>query len=232
MFAWPAVTAEGVGVWIAAGLTLAVLSAALGENRVSRIGMALLAGAAVGYAGAVAGRAVLWPRLQLVWADPLGHWPLLIWFFLGLLLLARGFSSASWLSNLSLAYLFGVGAALAMGGALMGTLVPQVMAATRAGARGGWWLAANALIIAVGTGGVLFRFAYTGWSGGGTASSTLSASLGKAWARLTGAWGSVGYGFILVAMGALFAGAALTALALLASRLEFLVIDWLHLAAR
>lgn len=225
MFGWPAVTAEGAGVWIAAGLTLAVLSAALGENRVSRIGMALLAGAAVGYVGAVAWWAVLWPRILLVWADPLGHWPLLVWFFLGLLLLARGLNSASWLSNISLGYLFGVGVALAMGGALVGTLVPQVMVATRAAPAGGaWWVAANALVIAVGTGGVLFRFAYTGWSGEGR--------LGKAWARLAGAWGRVGYGFILVAMAALFAAAAITALALLAARLEFLVVDWLRLAGR
>ena len=225
MFAWPAVTAEGVGTWVAAVLTLLVLSAAWGESRLSRLGMALLAGAAVGYGGALAWHTVLRPRLALVWADPLGHWPLIIWLFLGLLLLARGLSSASWLSNLSLGYLFGVGAALAVGGAVLGTLVPQMTAALGAvETGGGWWVAANALLIAIGTGGVLFRFAYTGWSGEG--------ALGKAWARLIGAWGKVGYAFILAAMGALMAGAALMALALLAARLEFLAVDWLHLVAR
>ncbi len=222
MFAWPAVTAEVVGIWVAALLTLAVLSAAFGENRVSRLGMGLFVGTAVGYAGAVAWQAVLWPRLLLAWRDPLGQWPLLIWLILGLLLLARGLPSASWVSGLSLAYLFGVGAALAMGGALLGTLVPQLMAALRPGV--GWAAAASSTLAALGTGGVLFRFAYTGWGG--------ESAIGKLWARLLGAWGRVGYAFILAAMGALFAAAALTALALLAARIDFLLVDWLHLAAR
>jgi hypothetical protein len=225
MFAWPAVTAEGIGTWVAAALTLLVLSAAWGESRASRLGMALLAGAAVGYAAAVAWHAVLWPRILLVRADPLGHWPLVVWLFLGLLLLARGLTSASWLSNASLGYLFGVGAALAVGGALMGTLVPQVRAAIDSQVPGGgWWVAANALILALATGGVLLRLAYTGWSGEG--------AVGKAWARLAGAWGRLGYLFLLVAMGALMAAVALMALALLAARLEFLAVDWLHLVPR
>ncbi len=227
MFAWPALTAEVVGIWVAALLTLVVLSAACGENRVSRIGMALLVGAVVGYAGVAAWQAVLWPRLLLAWRDPWSQWPLLIWFFLGLLLLARGLSSASWLSSLSLAYLAGVGAALAIGGALLGTLVPQLITMATisgTGVSGGALAVANVVLIAVGTGGVLLRFAYTGWSGEG--------ALGKLWARCAGAWGKVGYGFILVAMGALFAAAIVTALSLLASRVEFLVLDWLHLAVR
>jgi len=224
MLPWPAVTAEGVGTWIAAAMTLLMLSAAWGESRASRLGMALLAGSAVGYAAAVAWHTVVWPRILLVRADPLAHWPLLVWFVLGVLLLARGLSSASWLSSISLGYLFGVGAALAVGGALMGTLVPQVRAAVGAVAPGdGGWAVANALILALATGGVLFRFAYTGWSGKG--------ALGKAWARLVGAWGKLGYLFILVAMGALMAAIALMALALLAARLEFLAVDWLHLVA-
>ena len=48
MFGLPTVTVEGVGIWVAALLTLAVLSAAGGENRVSRIALALLVGGAVG----------------------------------------------------------------------------------------------------------------------------------------------------------------------------------------
>ncbi|HOG46822.1 MAG TPA: hypothetical protein PLJ35_20210 [Anaerolineae bacterium] len=227
MPAWPGLSAEAVGIWVAALLTLVMLSAAFGENCISRLGMALLAGAGVGYAGAMAWQAVLWPRILLVSRDPAQHWPLLIWFALGLLLLARGLSSASWLSNVSLAYLLGVGAALAIGGALVGTLLPQLVAAATpqgATAEGGWLVAANALLIAVGTGGVLFRFAYTGWSGEG--------AVGKLWVRLSGAWGQVGYGFVVVAMGAFFATAGITSLALLAARLEFLAVDWLHLVTR
>jgi hypothetical protein len=227
MFTWPALPpldAGETGVWVAALLTLAVLSAAFAENHLSRAALAVLVGATVGYVAAMTGRAVLWPRAMLIWRDPLGQWPLLLWFFLGLLLLTRGLPSASWLSDLSLAYLVGVGAALAIGGALLGTAVPQVIAAAaepRQVRPGAWLAAVNVLLVAVGTGGVLFRFTYTGLGGKGL--------LARLWSGIAKSWGRVGYVFLLVAFGALFATATISLLALLASRLQFLLADWLHL---
>ncbi|GAG29248.1 unnamed protein product, partial [marine sediment metagenome] len=119
---------ESIGVWIAAILTLVVLSAAFGGNRFSQIAFALLVGSAVGYAAAATVRVVLWPRLVLAFRDPVGQWSLWVWLFLGVLLLLRGVKSTSWLSNLPLAYLVAVGMALAMGGAVLGTVMPQLMA--------------------------------------------------------------------------------------------------------
>lgn len=222
---WRAVDPELVGVWVAALLTLLVLSAAFGENRFSRAAIALLAGTAVGYVAAVTARTVLWPRFLLVWRDPAGQWPLLVWFGLGLLLLARGLTSASWLSNLSLAYLFGVGAALAVGGAALGTVVPQFMAVAgeaRPAGAGSWGGAASALLIALGTGGVLFRLAYTG-------QAYAKGALARAWQRVTRAWARVGDVYLVVAFGALFATAIVSLLTLLASRLHFLLAEWLRL---
>lgn len=227
MPAWPTLpphlTGE-IGVWVAAVLTIAVLSAGLAENRFSRAALSILIGCTVGYVGAVVGRAVLWPRIMLLWHDPRQHWPLLLWFLLGLLLLTRGLPSASWLSNLSLAYLVGVGAALALGGALLGTAIPQVIGAAaepRQIPPGAWVAAINVLLVAVGTGGVLFHFTYTGLGG--------SSPLARLWSGIAKAWGRVGYIFLLVACGALFAAATISLLALLASRLQFLLVDWLHL---
>jgi hypothetical protein len=227
VFAWPswaALDAERIGVWVAAILTLAVLSAAFAENRFSRAAFALLTGLVVGYAAALVGRAVLWPRILLVWNDPAGQWPLLVWFVLGLLLLARGLTAASWLGNLSLAYLVGVGVALAIGGAVLGTAVPQLMAlAAGPGATTGSWPAiANVLLVALGTGGVLFRFTYTGLDGDSLAT--------RLWGGVARSWGRAGYAFILVAFGVLFASAIISLLALLAARLQFLLVDWLRIA--
>jgi len=218
---------EGLGIWLAALLTLVVLSAAFAENRLSRAAFALFTGAAVGYAAAVTWRAVLWPRILLVWRYPLGYWPLLVWFLLGLLLLTRGLSSGSWLSNLSLAYLIGVGVALAIGGATLGTAVPQLLAVAAEGRRiapGSWLAVINVLLVALGTGGVLFRVAYTGREG--------KSRPARLWAGLVDVWGRVGYGFVMVAFGALFATAIVSLLALLTSRLQFLLVDWLRLVPR
>ncbi len=54
----------------------------------------------------------------------------LIGALLGVLLFTRGIRGLSWLSDISVAVLLGVGVAVAVGGAILGTLVPQVDAAT------------------------------------------------------------------------------------------------------
>jgi hypothetical protein len=224
---WQALDWATIGVWLAAILTLLVLSAAFGESQASRLAFGLLIGATVGYTAAVIGRAVLWPRLQLIIRDPAGQWPLLLWFVLGILLLARGLGSGAWLSRVSLAYLVGVGAALAIGGAVLGTAVPQVLAVlgTRQEVNGGaWWAVADTLLIALGAGGVLFRFTYTGRDG--------KYGLARTWSTLVNAWGRVGSAFLLVAFGALFATAIVSLLALLTVRVQFLLGDWLHVIAR
>ena len=218
---------QTIGIWVAALLTVAVLSAAIGENSASRAVFALLVGVAAGYAAVLTWQGVLWPRIMLVAHDPVGRWPLLIWFGLGVLLLARGTVQASWLSSLSLAHLVGVGVALAIGGAALGTALPQVAAVWAERSQvgpGAWWPVGNALLIAVGTAGVLFRFTYTGQGA--------KNPIARAWNGLAHAWGKVGYGYLLVALGALFATAIVSLLALLTARLEFLLFDWLRLAVR
>ena len=226
MLRWPTLppaNVEGIGLSVAAVLTLAVLSAAFGRNRVSSAAFAVLIGTAVGYAATVTWWLVLWPRLWRVLRDPAGEWPLLIWFLLGLLLLARGLSTTSWLSNVPLALLLGVGAALAVAGAALGTALPLALTAGAGPGSGGaprsWVAVINTLLVAVGTGGVLLRFAYTARGGEG-----LPARL---WAGVARGWGRVGYVFILVGFGALFAAAIISLVGLLVSRLQFRLVDCL-----
>ncbi|MCL6430492.1 MAG: hypothetical protein K6V36_06465, partial [Anaerolineae bacterium] len=213
---------EGIGITVAAVLTLAVLSAAFGSNRVSRLAFAVLVGAAVGYASTVTWWLVLWPRVIRLVRDPLREWPLILWFALGLLLLVRGLGAASGVSSVPLAFLVGVGVALAAAGAALGTGLPLAVTpwpGYGADVQQPWARALNTLLVAVGTAGVLLRFAYT--------VRRSESRPGRLWRALARGWGRIGYIFILVAFGALFAAAIISLVGVLVSRLEFLLIDWL-----
>ncbi len=125
---------ETLGLIVGAVLTLMVFSYLLGDNVLYRWALALLVGAAAGYAVGVAARYVLNDWIvgalaaqgapdSLAYAVPL---------VLGALLLLKGFPPTRFLGriavigNSSLGYLVGVGAAVAVSGALVGTLIPQV----------------------------------------------------------------------------------------------------------
>jgi len=195
----PPGTPEIVGTWIAALLTLAILSYILGDNPVFRLAEYLFVGIAAGYAGAMTWNSVLWPRLRLLLGDPVGYWYYGLFFILGLMLLAR----------------------LALGGALSGSLVPQLRASIvsvapadyGAGLKG-WAYALDALLLILGTIAVFSAFHFTKQSRG---------PLGAFGHKVLQASGSVGRKIIMVAFGALLAGAALSFFAILLSRLDFLI---------
>ncbi|MHB0858505.1 MAG: hypothetical protein ACYC5M_13180 [Anaerolineae bacterium] len=219
----PDATLEWVGAWTAALLTIAVLSHILGNNLIFRVAEYLFVGVAAGYAGGIAWTSVLWPRLQLLLSDPAGYWYYGVFFVLGLMLLTRGISAIAVLGNLPLGLLFGAGAALALGGALTGTLVPQMRVAVVSvspedygGGLLGWAYALDALLLVSGTLAVLAAFHF-GVRGRGR--------LNALWYGLLNAFGKFGRALIMVTFGALFAGAALTFFTLLVSRLFFLA-NW------
>ncbi len=130
---WVAIAPPGlaqiIGIWVAALLTLAVLSYIMGQNVLFRLAEHLFVGIAAGYAAALAWNQVLWPRVLLLWQEPDTYWYYGVFFVLGALLLARGIRALSPLANLPLGVILGTGAALALGGALTGSLVPQLRAA-------------------------------------------------------------------------------------------------------
>lgn len=130
-------------------LTLAVFSYVLGDNPVYRMAVHLLVGLAVGYTVVLALDGVLLPWLgDLVTmarlatsqaADPAQQSDLNAYVFdqavmlippvvLGLLLLLKLNGSTAFVGNVSMALLVGVGAGVAVGGAVLGTLLPQVYA--------------------------------------------------------------------------------------------------------
>ncbi len=124
-----------LGSVLAFGLTLCVFSYLLGDNPLYRIAVSLFVGAAAGYAVVIAYYNVIYP--QMIAPISLGSLlsfnfaligpPLGAWLLTALLLLKLG-QATTRLGSLATAFLVGVGAAVAVGGAVTGTLFPQASA--------------------------------------------------------------------------------------------------------
>jgi hypothetical protein len=212
---------EAFAVWIAAILTLMVYSYLLADNPLYRLAQHLFVGSSVGYAVVVVVHNVLRPRLaDPLLQDPRANWPYLLPLLLGLLLLSKARGSLSWLGNSSMAFLFGVGAALAIGGALVGSFLPQIQASwvsVSPGSAGGSMAAVNNLLLAVGTVGTLSYFYFT---------MGMRKSAGG---RLVKLGAVVGRWVILITFGAIFGNRVMTYVALLIERVYFLLGEWLGL---
>jgi len=212
---------EVFAVWIAALLTLMVYSYLLADNPLYRLAQHLFVGSSVGYAVVVVVHNVLLPRLaEPLLQDPGANWPYLLPLLLGLLLLSKARSSLAWIGNISMAFLFGVGAALAIGGALVGSFVPQIQASwvsLSPASAGGAMAALNNLLLTVGTVGTLAYFYFT------------MGVRGSPEGRLVKVGAVVGRWVILITFGALFGNRVMTYVALLIERAYFLLGDWLGL---
>ncbi|MEJ2208675.1 MAG: hypothetical protein P8129_06515 [Anaerolineae bacterium] len=217
-------TLDTIGTLVGMVLTLLVFSYLLGDNILYRLAEHLFVGVAVGYAVVIAFHNVLAPKLfsPLVSGVQEGNWGqaslLLIALVFGLLLLLKPFRSLSWLGNMSVALMLGVGAALAIGGALLGTLWPQIDAtaslSTTADLYEPGWGLFSAIVVLVGTIGALFHF----YRGGGD-----QGRLAGLRNFFVGVWGGLGRWFVLVAFAAILATTFLTRLSLLVGRIQFLL---------
>ncbi len=203
-------------------LTLMVLSYLIGDNPAFRVAIYLFIGVTAGYAAAIAWNQVLKPRLFLPLLQ--GGWTnllLIIPLVLGVLLFTKLSARTAWLGSPSLALIVGVGAAVAIGGAVLGTLFPQAQAAASLfdlppvveGVPG--WLAAlgEAVLMLIGTISTLVFFQFTARAKPG----------GVRRGRLATAIAGVGQVFIAITFGVLFAGALAAALTALIERMDFLV---------
>jgi len=209
---------------VAVLLTLFVFSFLLGDNALYRLAEHLFVGVAIGYAVVIAFHSVLVPRLLLPLAQGVvdqswGQASLaLVGLVFGLLLLLKPLRSLSWWGNLSIALLLGVGAALAIGGALLGTLIPQVAATgdmPRYAALYGPGLGLfSGIVVVVGTIGVVLHLNF-GRGREGRLSALRDA--------VVQSWGGLGRWFVLVAFAAILATTFLSRLSLLVGRVQFLL---------
>lgn len=212
---------DTIGLIIAAALTLMVFSYIFGDNFLFKLAAHIFVGAAIGYA-----ITVVWYQVFAVLGpgNLLQTFPALILCFL-LIFKVRPVQSrvASALGSVTLAFVLGVGAALAISGALFGTLLPQMSAVagislnpnhyqqTQDSAGLVDWL--NNIIIVLGTVGTFFYFTF---------SVRATGPLGSLREGFVRFWAGMGRLMIIFTLGALFANTVSARVALLISRLDFL----------
>jgi hypothetical protein len=201
-------------------LTVMVLTYLIGDNPVFRVAVYLFIGVSAGYAAAVAWHQVLYPRLLIpLFAGSMAERLLaLVPLILGLLLLFKLSPRTARLGSPSMAYLVGVGAAIVVGGAVMGTIFPQTRASMNAfnlTSAGQSWPKQlfEGVVMLIGTVTTLVYFHY------GAKATTSGPQRGKVVDVL--AW--VGQIFIAITFGVLFSGVLVAALTALIERFSFMV---------
>jgi hypothetical protein len=213
---------ETIGPFIAAGLTLMVFSYIFGDNVLFKLAAHIFVGVAVGYAVIVIWHQVFYPALSS--GNVLSALPALI---LCVLLIFKirptqgGLTNA--LGSLALAFVLGVGVALAIGGALVGTLLPQASALVNISLNPnhypdtenevGLVLWLNNIIMVLGAIGTFFYFTFAVRSEG------FLGGLREGFVRF---WAGMGRLMLIFTLGALFANAFSSRVALLVARLQFL----------
>ena len=211
---------ELISAFVGLILTLLVFSYLIGDNPLFRFAIYLFIGVPSGYAATAVWHNVLMPRL-FSRLDDLDQLILLVVpLILGISLLAKLSPRISWLGNFAMAVLVGVGAATAVGGALIGPLLPQAEAAMNMfdpGAPGGGSFFARLFqggVMLIGTVLTLASFHFTlGRADDGAAKSNRILD-GLAWA---------GRLFLAITLGVLFAGVYMAALTAMIERLSSLI---------
>lgn len=216
-------TLDLIAGWVSLVLTLLVFSYLLGDNFLYRIAVHVLVGVAAGYVVVVTTESVLVPwlndtllaesagrssetmaALRVVGAVP---------FLFGALLLLKFSPRLAPVGNLGMAFIIGVGLAVAVVGAVSGTIIPLSREAGEA--VGG--KAVNGIVILVGVITTLVYFQYVAVEQRGEIRR----------ARPVRALSVVGQLFVMVALGALYAGAILTSVAVFSDvirqQLEFIL---------
>jgi hypothetical protein len=201
--------------------TVLILSYLLGDNPLFRVGIYLFIGISVGYVLSVTWHQVIWPQLiqpmisGAVFRDV--QQAFLIFTLLGsVLLLVKIFPRLSGLGQLPTALLVGVGAAVAVGGAILGTLIPQVEATINAfdlriARTNAFFALFNGVLVLIGILGTLayFQFGARKREDGTVRRNALIEAL---------TW--IGRIYIAISFGVLFAGVYLAALTAFISRVD------------
>ncbi|MCB0016686.1 MAG: hypothetical protein KDE09_02790 [Anaerolineales bacterium] len=183
-------------------LTVAIYSYLVGDNPLYRLALHVLIGLSGAYAAVLAVQTVLLPPTLNLIQDPAGQVTWIIPLVLALLLLLKLVPRLAWLGNSTLATMVGIGAAVALTGAIGGTLWPQIFSA-------GGSNPILAIVAALLTACTVLSFQF----------STLSGSTEPAvWLQPIRA---IGRTVLTITFGALFATALATSITLLAERLAY-----------
>ena len=223
---------DNIGLIISLALTLMALSYILGDNPLFKIAEHIFVGVSVAYAILVAWHLVVAPAFfqtgqavdtfSLLMKLP----PALLCFLLIFKVQPTQSPAGSALGSIVLAFLIGVGAAVAIGGAWFGTLYPQTMAVAGINLSPTnpvyadapyFWLHNEFLsniVVIIGTVGTLFYFTFA---------YRPQKFLGGFREGFVNFWAGMGRWVILITLGALFANTVSARVALLVGRIQFIV---------
>jgi hypothetical protein len=230
-------TADLIASFLASVLTIMVLSYLIGDNPLFKLAMHILIGVAAGYAGAVAVHSVLIPGLvEPIFdaglaglTDPQLIVTVIVPLILVILLFLKVAPSTARYGTLSIVLLVGVGAAVIVGGAITGTIIPLTNDSMQSlnpnvinqlTGETGLERLLNVVIVLIGTLTTLFYFRFTIRQGEGEAPLAIvaGASIPGPLSMLKG----IGKGFIAVTFGVMYAGAVAATLIVLAERVQFI----------
>jgi hypothetical protein len=203
-----------IGALLGFLLTVFIFSYIVGDNVLFRIATHLFVGVAAGYVAIVVIQNIILP--QMIWpffSDNRNEKIFAILFLiLGALMLTKISPRLNKLGNPAIAYLVGVGAATAIGGAVVGTIFPQTSASINVFVENDIF---DAFWILVGTLTTLLYFHF----GIRRKNSEDDVPQRPAWLDMIG---NVGQFFIAVTFGALFSGVYLAAIMALIERASYI----------
>jgi hypothetical protein len=206
-------------VFISFVFTLLIFSYIFGDNLLFRFASYAFVGVTAGYVLVIVFDQVLLPKLAapLLAMQPLYLVPL----GMGLLLILKAIPRYARFGSIPMAFLVGVAAAVAIGGAVYGTLFGQVQGAiadfdlrSRVAQDAGPIRLVEAILLLVGTITSLMYFQFSGRAKAGQVAARSPAIETLA---------QIGQFFIAITLGALFAGVFSAAMAALIERLDFIL---------
>ena len=204
----------GLGIIVAAGLTLALYSFLYQDNPLFKFAEHVFVGVAAAYVFGQTWYPTIYGELIAEWTD-LGegetpNWWLLAPTVLGLLMLTRFSLRFGWLSRYAFAFFVGLGAGLTIPRYISSFILAQIEPTLQPLT---WSLEGlNLLVVLVGVIGVLVYFFFS--------------------VEHTGTAGhisKVGIWFLMISFGASFGYTIMARVSLLIGRVTFLLDDWLHL---
>jgi hypothetical protein len=201
------VNAEVVGLAVGVLFTFLIFTYLLGDNFLYRFALYLLVGMLLGYTFGVV---FLFGR-EVVHRLAGGEYALVIPLILGILLLIKGFPKYAYIGNFPVAFLIGVGAAVALSGALLGTLIPQIGATGHALSDSS--RLPQGLVVVFGTVCTLLAFDFT-------LTARKRPRLVEAAAGFIKLVGRV---FLIFAFGVVFAGALTASLSIFIGRVQYII---------
>lgn len=198
--------------------TVMVLSYLIGDNPLFRVAIYIFVGVSAGYVAMVAWWQVIWPNVvvRALSGTPMERALLAVPVLLGGLLLMKAWPPFSRLGMPAMGLLVGAGAAVALGGAASGTLLPQVTATINAFDPKKFASIESLIDAVLVLAGVVATLVYFHFGARVTADGAVRRFRAVEWTAFAGSI------FIAISLGVLFAGIYSAALTAMIERLHFL----------